>query len=464
MSSEKLWLKLSISSLGISGIYSIFIVLLRTPILSGFFPDKSIFQTALVIHVDLSVLFWMVSFAMMIMSRQIEARNQFFVKNILYLLFFSLIIICASPFIGENIVFMNNYVPILHNLLFIIGLGVFFSCFFLMSCLSCIYGDNITRPIGILSLITCVSFAISALKLDYINHPIDQHQFYELLFWGGGHVMQFLYCSLLVYVLYHFLEKSDHTISLTLLMWVNCALVIPVLFVQIFLGIEDPYYISLFTQHMKIFGGIVPIAAVISLMGSGGFAIKYTPRESSAGVVELPALHSSRTKGYAAGFDSLSSSHHLDSRGVFKNIIAKYSTILSLFLFGVGGLIGIYISKVNVTIPAHYHGSIVGITIAIMGYVYLAVQEQYGAINARIASGQIILYGVGQFIHISALAYSGGYGALRKTPGVDLPFNAKLAMGFMGLGGLMAILSGLIFVWLCASRMYRGETNTNSNC
>ena len=43
--------------------------------------------------------------------------------------------------------------------------------------------------------------------------------------------------------------------------------------------------------------------------------------------------------------------------------------------FGIGGLIGFLISGSNVTIPAHYHGSIVGVTLALMGVCYLLLPK-----------------------------------------------------------------------------------------
>ena len=48
-------------------------------------------------------------------------------------------------------------------------------------------------------------------------------------------------------------------------------------------------------------------------------------------------------------------------------------------------------------------------------------------------------------MHISGLAYSGGYEVLRKTPGA-VTDGARAAMGIMGMGGLLAIIGGILFV------------------
>ena len=59
------------------------------------------------------------------------------------------------------------------------------------------------------------------------------------------------------------------------------------------------------------------------------------------------------------------------------------------------------------------------------------------------------LYGMGQLMHIIGLVWSGGYGVQRKVAGTDqvLRSTAEVAgMGLMGLGGLIAIIGGLLFV------------------
>ena len=73
--------------------------------------------------------------------------------------------------------------------------------------------------------------------------------------------------------------------------------------------------------------------------------------------------------------------------------------------------------------------------------------------KTKLASIQIIILTVGQFFHILGLALAGGYGVLRKTPGAEIPFSAKVYMGMVGGGGLLAIIGGLIFVYICAKNL-----------
>jgi hypothetical protein len=128
----------------------------------------------------------------------------------------------------------------------------------------------------------------------------------------------------------------------------------------------------------------------------------------------------------------------------------RASLIASLVLFSAGGIIGFLITGSNVRIPAHYHGCIVGVTLAMMGVVYLLLPRfGYAAPSSRTAAWQPTIYGVGQMMHIVGLVWSGGYGVQRKVAGSDQVLRSTqetLGMGLMGLGGLIAIVGGVMFV------------------
>ena len=96
--------------------------------------------------------------------------------------------------------------------------------------------------------------------------------------------------------------------------------------------------------------------------------------------------------------------------------IIRASLICSSLVFMSGGFIGLMISGVNTSIPAHYHGSIVGISIAFMGLtpiITYSIKKSCGGM--RFATRQIYIITVGQILHISGLAYAGDYGILRKS-------------------------------------------------
>ena len=122
-------------------------------------------------------------------------------------------------------------------------------------------------------------------------------------------------------------------------------------------------------------------------------------------------------------------------------------------------MIGVLIHGSNVRIPAHYHGSIVGVTLAFMGLAYhLLPRFGYGEVSDRWASRQLWIYAWGQLLHVLGLVWSGGYGVQRKVAGADQVLRGweqTAAMGVMGIGGLFAIIGGMLFLVLMFGAMLR---------
>ena len=121
----------------------------------------------------------------------------------------------------------------------------------------------------------------------------------------------------------------------------------------------------------------------------------------------------------------------------------------SMVLFAAGGVIGLFIGGSNVTIPAHYHGCIVGVTLALMGLVFHLLPRLGYARAAGPAGGGAAdrCTASGQLMHIVGLVWSGGYGVQRKVAGAEQVLRSAgevAGMGLMGLGGLLAIVGGLL--------------------
>ncbi|KPK04176.1 MAG: cytochrome C oxidase subunit I, partial [Betaproteobacteria bacterium SG8_39] len=119
------------------------------------------------------------------------------------------------------------------------------------------------------------------------------------------------------------------------------------------------------------------------------------------------------------------------------------------------------ISGSNVRIPAHYHGSIVGVTLAFMGLAYLLLPRLgFAAVPPRAARWQLWLYAGGQLMHVAGLVWSGGYGVQRKVAGAAQALRSTeeiIAMGIMGLGGLIAVIGGTLFLVLGFIAVFRGR-------
>ena len=111
-------------------------------------------------------------------------------------------------------------------------------------------------------------------------------------------------------------------------------------------------------------------------------------------------------------------------------------------------------------IPAHYHGSIVGVTLAFMGIVYYLLPNLgYPIRRARMLYLQPYIFAGGQLMHITGLALSGGYGVQRKVAGADQVLDGihqTLGMAMMGTGGLLAAVGGLCFLLIAISALRGG--------
>ncbi|MET0090429.1 MAG: hypothetical protein ABW068_10495 [Candidatus Thiodiazotropha sp.] len=121
------WLQLGVLALGLAGLFAVLLVVSRMPGSEGFFPWIDFFHTALVVHVDQSVLIWFLAMAGLVGAMLIPSVP--LMKTAQVLAFSVCLIgtlgIALSAFIGEGAPLMNNYVPVLQRPLFFSMLGVF---------------------------------------------------------------------------------------------------------------------------------------------------------------------------------------------------------------------------------------------------------------------------------------------------------------------------------------------------
>jgi cytochrome c oxidase subunit 1 len=137
----------------------------------------------------------------------------------------------------------------------------------------------------------------------------------------------------------------------------------------------------------------------------------------------------------------------------------RAALLSSMLLFAVGGGISLMIKDSNTIITAHYHGTGGAISLALMGLTFhllprLGCREP----DLKLATLQPYVYGAGQLLHITGLLWSGGYGVQRKVAGAAQGlhgFGQTAGMGLMGLGGLIAIIGGIMFLVVVFKAMRR---------
>ena len=427
------WLWLGIASLVGAGLFAILLVLARTPYIQDVFPWVDFFHTALVVHVDLSVLLWFLAFAGVLWSLNSSSRFLGVGWLALVLAAGGAAIIVLSPFVAAGKPLMSNYVPVIQSTFFFTGLIVFAVGMTLLVLRSLIAvpsvnlwnGGEGSIRIGFIAASISMLFALAAFAWSYIMVPTDSDStvYFDLLFWGGGHVLQFTY-SLLMLAGWLWLADAcgaklpltPRVASILLVLGLLPVFYVPVIYLT-YDGVMGDY-MEQFTQLMRVGGSFAPVPL--------GLAVIY-------GIV-MGRRTSATNPQHAA-------------------------LVSSLILFAVGGGISLLIRDSNTIITAHYHGTGGAVSLAFMGLTFhLLPRLGYREPDLKWATLMPYVYGAGQLLHIAGLLWSGGYGVQRKVAGAAQElhgFAQTAGMGLMGLGGLIAVVGGIMFLVVVFKAMRR---------
>ncbi len=443
------WLVLALAALTASGVYSVLLVLARTPGVSHWLPVADFFRVALVVHVDLSVLVWFAAIAAMLWSLNTRARLLAVGRCALALSALGTAVVVVSAFVGSGAPVMSNYVPVLESRLFLYGLALFGAGFALTVLRSLLVPARIALALdgegalrfGLNASVVAAAIALFALAWSWIELPRDlaAKAYFEMLFWGSGHAIQFTW-TLLMLVAWLWLGTligAPAPLSprvAVLLFAVALVSVFAVPFIYFAWPVTSNEHRTWLTWLMRFGGGLAIVPVVLAVL---------------AGLLRAAAVPTATT-----GASRASSAASIAAP-------LKAALLSSVVLFCLGGLIGFLIRGSDVRIPAHYHGSIVGVTLALMGLTYaLLPRFGYAAPRGRLAVMQPWLYGGGQVLHIVGLVWSGGYGVQRKVAGAEQVLRSTqevIGMGLMGLGGLVAVIGGTLFLVVALRTMLGGR-------
>lgn len=426
------WIWLGVYSLVAAGILAVLLALSRTPAIKEMMPGSNFFKVALVVHVDLSVLIWFLAGAGVLWAVFGIHRESLWSKAAFWLAVVGTVIISISPFLGTTQPLMNNYIPVILQPWFFYGLLVMTAGLVIQATgfmvtnkprLSFFEGTETLRFALYLAALS-VLIAVICVAVSYARIPetIGGEFYYDLLFWGGGHIHQFVNTVLLLvaWVMLSAACGNDLRMSPRLGAMLFLLVVLPIAMVPWLYSykIESSEHILGFTQLMRK-GGLasIPIGLLVFLS---------TFRFTKLSDEQKPL---------------------------------RAALISSITLFAGGGILGFMIMGSNTIIPAHYHGSIVGVTMAVMGVVFLLLPRLGHPIkHLKLAYWMPWLYGAGQLMHITALAWSGGHGVKRKAAGQAQGLEGLqevIGMAFMGAGGLIAVLGGVLFLFIVISALVK---------
>ncbi len=441
-------LSLAIGSLLLAGCFSLLLIVGRMPVFSTWVSDPLFFKRCLVLHVDLALIVWFFSFAAALYSLLPgEQSSHAMYRAGFAIAFAGVLTMVAGTLIPRTAPVLANYVPIIDNPVYVAGVSLFFG-----GLLLCFLNERLfVRPPEVAQTIPRsawdpfrvtpdVATALKTTALAYVvamttflvswaatPRELEAKVYYELVFWGGGHVLQVANVAAMLAVWLLLLSSllqsatlSARTARVLFAILLAPHLIGPLLTLN---GTVAPTYRLGFTRLMQF--GIAPVVVIILAI-----CLQRLRKAWRDGVIGKPQLQDPRLVGFAA------------------------SAALTI----TGFLMGSVIRNSNTMIPAHYHASIGAVTVAFMAITYRLLEPLGftlpGTRLPRLIPWQICLFGFGQVIFAVGFALGGMHGLSRKAYGVEQHLRSAgelIGLGVMGVGGLIAVGGGLLFLVLMVS-------------
>ncbi len=438
-------LSLAVGSLLIAGFFSLLLIVGRTPALSTWVSDPLFFKRCLVLHVDLALIVWFFAFAAALYSLLPGDRSSHATYRAGFsIACFGVITMIVGTMIPRTAPVLANYVPIIDNPIYVAGMALFFG-----GLLLCFINERLfvtpmavphDAPASIWDPFHVTPDAATALKttalaylvamttfmVSWASTPrtLDPKVYYELVFWGGGHVLQVANVSAMLagwlLLLSSILKApvlSPGSARGLFALLLAPHLIGPLLALR---GTLEPTYRLGFTRLMQF--AIAPVVVVVL-----GICLRRLWQTHRARGIGKADWRDPRFMGFAS----------------------------SAALTVTGFLMGSVIRNSNTMIPAHYHASIGAVTVTFMAMGYVLLKplgfQIPGARLQRLIPWQLCLFGFGQVIFAIGFGLGGMHGLSRKAYSTEQHVRSAgemIGLGVMGLGGLIAVAGGLMFLFL----------------
>jgi cytochrome c oxidase subunit I len=439
------WAGLAVLSLAIAGVFALLLAVSRIPGVEEILPlPQDFFDKGLVIHVVFSFVVWFQAVFGCLLNVSTAKlsdgapRMQWLGKIALVAGYISCILLFVPAFMSRGEATLNNYIPAITDPIYYAGLALLASALGLMvlRMLINLPGSNgrwkAPLPFGTLCSalifgVALISFAITAGSL--MEEELS-FEFNESLFWGGGHILQFA----------------------------NTAMLITTLFALARLTLKD----------VVVEDDQLTLAAMGMLVIYGGMGImvtlKYAPVHEKYWAMFTDFQYGLAWPALLFGIPLLIDV--LKQRKLGQGLPMRNPAFLCLALapivFAAGGILGFFVDGADTRTPAHYHGVIAGINLSFMGLFYGLIlpllERELPRTKALYA--QIYMFGGGQFLACIGLFLAGGYGTPRKVSGdsqVLEEIGAKIGMFMNGIGALIAVIGGIMFIWMVSKALIKNQ-------
>jgi cytochrome c oxidase subunit I len=429
------WCAIAIGSLAIAGVFALLLAVSRIPGIETLFAwPLGFFQKGLVIHVVFSFVVWFLAIfgALLVMATHAVAgpapRLASLGRAATVGMTAALPLLFVPALLDRGEATLNNYVPTIIDPIYYGGLVVMAMAMVLavVRLLVNLPGRRATEQPMVLAMVACaavylVALICFAMAYALLSDQSPSYTFNEELFWGGGHVLQFLNTQMLI-VAWAFLAGPalvpsacfGRAAMIAAFFLAGVALLGPWLYV-----IHPPFAAEQTLAFTNLQYALGPAAVAVAL-----------------------AIAARRLKDGIAPWREP----------------AFLCLTLSAVLFMVGGAFGLFVDGADTRTPAHYHGVIAAVTLAFMGLFYTLFLPALGRspTPGKALRSQIVLFAGGQLLACIGLFLAGGFGAPRKTAGADQglqEIGAVIGMTMNGIGALIAIIGGIMFIWIAAAAL-----------
>ena len=429
------WGFLAMVSLGVAGLFALLLALSRVPGAEDMIPwPIQFFEKGLVIHVVLSFVVWFLSvlgaLTTIVTYRLSDGWPRWrglgpvAVKGA----FIATVLLFVPAWMDRGEASLNNYVPVIIDPIYYAGLvvlGASLALAVIRMLVNLIGRKGPLEPVTLSVVAAGLMYllALACFSLAWLNITGDASSttmtpaVNEDLFWGGGHILQFVNVGMLLTAWYVLggLSLGQPWVRLNLmntaiLLLVLASLAGPVLYI-----VHDAFSAAQITGFTHLQYMLAPPTVMVAGIG----VVTMLKRRGEDGLPwGNPAFH---------------------------------CLLLSVLVFATGGVLGFYVDGADTRTPAHYHGVIGGINLAFMGLffgLFLPLLER-GLNKAKAAAASAWLYAWGQIFHSLGLFWAGGYGAPRKVAGADQgieAMGATLGLYLMGVGAVIAVTGGVMFI------------------
>jgi hypothetical protein len=434
------WAWLAVGALAVAGVFAILLALSRIPGMENtpFWP-MDFFYKGLVIHVVFSLVIWLQGvFAFLVSVATLKLASDVSLATLGRIgqgaVLFAFPCLFAPAFLDATQPELTNYIPIIRHPAYDVGLlalalGVLAP---VVRHLVNLPGRLASAPPlsvamalgGFVYILALACFGVAGALLALSGELASR----EELFWGGGHVLQFVYAVLMV---------TNWSILARMSLGEK--------------GVDDRTFLA----------SLVLIALIA--MAAPAFYAAFAPfSDNQREAFRLLQFGiAAPTLIFAASL--LARARRLPGPWPWRDP-AFFALATSLALFALGGVMGFLITGSDTRTPAHYHAVITAVSVSSAGTLLTFGLKELGKPSAppRLTRLLLGLYGGGQFVASIAMFIAGGYGALRKTPSGAGPLDAVAAAGMAvhGIASIFTILGGAAFVIVAIRALWRTRVRT----